>query len=190
MIQIDNTLISEDIVDKYFMCNLSACKGICCVEGDAGAPLAENEIEILDKEYQEIAPFLRPEGRQAISQDGLYYIDNEYDTVTTLVGGKECAYAIFDEKGFASCGIEKAWEAGKTSFRKPISCWLYPVRIMKIKDMYAVNYEVWDICGAAVSCGKANKIPVYRFLKEPLIAKFGEEWYEQLCFYAENFQSS
>ncbi len=188
MIQIENTLISDDLVEKKFVCNLNACKGICCVEGDSGAPLEDEERELLDKEFDKIKPFLRNEGIKAIEKNGKYYIDSEHDYVTTLVNEKECAYAVFEENGTASCGIEKAFLAGKSSFRKPLSCWLYPVRTKKIQNLTAVNYDVWDICKTAVINGEKLGIPVYKFLKEPLIQKFGKEWYEQLKYYAENIK--
>ncbi len=185
MLQIENTLISDDLIEKKFVCNLNACKGICCVEGDSGAPLEENERHILDTEYEQIKPFLRPEGIKAIEKNGKYYIDSEHDCVTTLVNGKECAYAVFEKNGTAACGIEKAYLAGKSSFRKPLSCWLYPVRIKEFSELTAVNYDVWDICKTAVINGEKLGIPVYKFLKEPLIHKFGKEWYKQLEMYDE-----
>jgi len=186
MLQIKNTLISDDIIEKRFVCNLNVCKGICCVEGDSGAPLEENERKILEKEIESIKPFLRKEGIEAIDKNGLYYIDSEHDYVTTLVNKKECAYAVFEDNGTASCGIEKAYLAGKSSIRKPISCWLYPIRTKKIQNICAVNYDVWDICKSAVIHGEQLGVPVFKFLKEPLIQKFGKDWYDQLKHYAEN----
>jgi len=186
MLQIENTLISDDVIEKKFVCNLKACKGICCVEGDSGAPLEDEERIFLDKEIETIKAFLREEGIKAIEENGLYYIDSEHDYVTTLVNGKECAYAVFEENGTASCGIEKAWFAGKSSFRKPLSCWLYPVRTKKIQNLTAVNYDVWDICKSAVIQGEKLGVPVYKFLKEPLTKKFGKDWYEQLEYYAKH----
>ena len=186
MLQIENTLISDDLIEKKFVCNLNACKGICCVEGDSGAPLEPDEREFLEKEIEQIKPFLRPEGIKAVEENGLYYIDSEHDYVTTLVKGKECAYAVFEDNGTASCGIEKAYLKGKSSFRKPLSCWLYPVRIKEFKNLTAVNYDVWDICKSAVIQGEKLGVPVYEFLKEPLIKKFGKEWYEQLEYFAEH----
>ena len=186
MLQIEDTLISDDLIEKKFVCNLNGCKGICCVEGDSGAPLEEEERNFLDTEFEEIKPFLRLEGIEAVEKNGKYYIDSEYDYVTTLVNEKECAYAVFEENGTASCGIEKAYLAGKSSFRKPLSCWLYPVRIKKIQNITAVNYDVWDICKPALIQGEKLGVPVFKFLKEPLIKKFGKEWYEQLEYYAEH----
>jgi len=186
MLLIENTLVSEDVTEKKFVCDLKACKGICCVKGDSGAPLEDEEIELLEKDFEKIKPFLRYEGIKAIENKGKYYIDAEHDKVTMLIEGKECAYTLFDEEGIASCGIEKAYEAGATSFRKPMSCWLYPVRTKKMDGMQAVNYDVWDICKPAVIFGEKHNIHAYKFLKEPLIKKYGEEWYAQLVYYAEN----
>jgi len=186
MLQIEDTLISDDLIEKKFVCNLNGCKGICCVEGDSGAPLEEEERNFLDTEFEEIKSFLRLEGIEAVEKNGKYYIDSEHDYVTTLVKGKECAYAVFEKNGTASCGIEKAYLAGKSSFRKPLSCWLYPVRTKKIQNITAVNYDIWDICKPALIQGEKLGVPVFKFLKEPLIKKFGKEWYEQLEYYAEH----
>lgn len=185
MLQIENTIISDDVIEKKFACNIKECKGICCVEGDSGAPLEIDELELLETEYSKIKEFLRPEGRKAIKDKGLYYVDDELDYVTTLVDNKECAYTVFDEEGIAACGIEKAFFAGKISFRKPLSCWLYPVRTKDLSDLKAVNYDVWDICKSAVIFGEKHNIFAYDFLKEPLLKKFGEEWYKQLKYFAE-----
>ncbi|MCF6366490.1 MAG: DUF3109 family protein [Bacteroidales bacterium] len=186
MLQIENTIISDDVIEKKFACNLKICKGVCCVEGDSGAPLEKDERELLEKEYSVIKKFLRPQGQKAIDKNGLYYIDEEHDYVTTLVDGKECAFTVFDNEGIAACGIEKAFEAGETKFRKPLSCWLYPVRTKEISNLQAVNYDVWDICKSAVLFGEKHNIFAYKFLKEPLIQKFGKEWYEQLKYFAKN----
>lgn len=188
MLQIENTLISDDLIEKKFVCNLGVCKGICCIEGDSGAPLEPEERKFLENNIENIKPFLRSEGIKAIEENGLFYIDKEYDYVTTLVNNKECAYAVFEKNGTASCGIEKAFFAGKSNLRKPISCWLYPVRTKKIKNLTAVNYDVWEICQSAEIQGKKLGIKVYEFLKDPLIKKFGEEWYKQLKYYAERFK--
>lgn len=180
MIQIDDTLISELLLEKRFVCDLNACKGACCIEGDAGAPLEDEELEILDEIYDEVKPFLRPEGISALETEGLYTVDVDGEYVTTLVEGKECAYTIFDDKGIAKCGIEEAWNQGKVDFRKPISCHLYPVRIGRLHDMLAVNYSKWQICEPACECGSKLDVKVYRFLKEALTRKFGPEWYAAL----------
>lgn len=183
MIIIDNLLISEDIIDEQFVCNLSACKGACCVAGDAGAPLEKDEIETLQQEIENIKPFLTKEGIQAINEQGVFVKDKEdrkYKLKTPLMKGGACAFTVFDKNKTAGCGIEKAFEAGTTKFHKPISCHLYPIRITKSKDMEMLNYDEWDICSAACTLGKQLKVPVYQFLKAPLIRKYGQEMYDTL----------
>jgi len=181
MLWIENTLISEDILEEHFVCDLQQCKGACCVEGDAGAPIEAEEVHLLEKEAKNIAPFLREEGRQAIAEQGSSVIDSlDGEPVTPLVAGAECAYAVFDATGKAACGIEKAWQAGATTFRKPISCHLYPVRLGKAVDMVTLNYHRWEICSPACSLGQELKVPVFRFTKDALLRKFGAAWYQQL----------
>jgi len=186
MIEVGGALVSLDVLEKQFVCDLSKCKGICCEEGDAGAPVEDAEIEILQSQLEAVLPYMSPEGADAVKQNGCYYIDEEKDKVTTLINGKECAFTIY-ENGFAKCAIEKAFEEGKIDFQKPISCHLYPIRINKYPDFEAVNYDVWDICGDAVCLGKKLKVPVYRFLEAPLVRKYGKEWYRELCEIAEEF---
>ena len=188
MIQIDDKLISEDLFSEEFMCNLAKCKGICCVEGDAGAPLDENETKILDEIYPKIKPYLRPEGIQAIEEQGTYTLDFEGDLVTPLVNNAECAYVIFDEKGYTKCAIEKAYEDGVIDWQKPISCHLYPIRITEYSNFSAINYHEWDICSDACTLGKELGIKVYQFLKKPLIRKYGEEFYQTLSETAEEWE--
>ena len=181
MISIGETLISEDLFEKQFVCDLTACKGACCVEGDAGAPLDAEEVAILQKEYPKIKDYLRPKGIAAIEEQGTHVIDElDGEPVTPLVNDAECAYVVFDEKGTTLCGIEKAWKEGKTDFRKPVSCHLYPVRVQKYSSFEAVNYHKWQICSAACSLGEELKVPVYRFTKDALIRKYGSEWYQDL----------
>jgi hypothetical protein len=180
MIQIEDTIISLDILQKQFVCNLHKCKGICCVEGDSGAPLDEDELAVLDTIYEQVAPYLREEGKRSIEKQGKYVTDVDGDYVTPLIEGKECAYVIFDEDQVAKCAIEKAHENGKIDYKKPISCHLYPVRLQKLQKYTAVNYDEWYICSDACTLGKEYKVKVFEFLKEPLIRKFGEDWYAQL----------
>ncbi|MDO5509733.1 MAG: DUF3109 family protein [Weeksellaceae bacterium] len=180
MIQINDTIVSTDLLKKEFVCNLSKCKGICCVEGDSGAPLEENELPILDEIFEKVKPFLRQEGVNAIEDQGKYVKDDDGDWVTPLVDGKECAYVIFDEKGTTKCGIEKAYEAGTVDFKKPISCHLYPVRVEEFKAFTAVNYHRWEICNDACSLGASLNITVAEFVKDALIRKFGQAWYDEL----------
>lgn len=181
MIQIDDTLVSLEVLQKKFVCDLSACKGACCVEGDDGAPLEDEERDELDLIYEDLKPFLRPEGIAAIEAQGTWTRD-QYDEeyVTPLVNGSECVYTTFDDKGTAHCGIEQAYRAGAVDFYKPISCHLYPVRITKYKEFEAVNYDQWKICDPARACGMKLEVKVYQFLKPALIRKYGEEYFEQL----------
>ena len=188
MIQIDDKLISEDLFSEEFVCNLAKCKGICCVEGDAGAPLDEDETKILDEIYPKIKSYLRPEGIQAIEEQGTYTLDFEGDLVTPLVNNAECAYVIFDEKGYTKCAIEKAYENGVIDWQKPISCHLYPIRITEYSNFSAINYHEWDICSDACTLGKELGVKVYQFLKKPLIRKYGEEFYQTLSEAAEEWE--
>ncbi len=188
MIQIDDKLISEDLFSEEFVCNLAKCKGICCVEGDAGAPLDEDETKILDEIYPKIKSYLRPEGIQAIEEQGTYTLDFEGDLVTPLVNNAECAYVIFDEKGYTKCAIEKAYEDGAIDWQKPISCHLYPIRITEYSNFSAINYHEWDICSDACTLGKELGVKVYQFLKKPLIRKYGEEFYQTLSEAAEEWE--
>jgi hypothetical protein len=180
MILIDDTVISEDISDEFFVCDLAKCKGACCVEGDLGAPLEEEELLILDRIQNEIKPFLSEKGLLEIAKSGTWVKDDDGDFSTPIIQGRECAYAIYDDKGYLKCGIEQAYFAGKTDFRKPISCHLYPIRIAKLAEYQSVNYERWSICSDACSHGKELGVPVYQFLKDPLIRKFGTKWYAEL----------
>lgn len=180
MIAIEDTLVSEDLLDKKFVCDLGACKGECCVAGDSGAPLEEEELSILEEIFPLVKPYMNEEGINTIEEQGMYLVDYDGDFVTPLVDGhKHCAFTIFPN-GIASCAIEKAYNEKKISFKKPISCHLYPVRINKYKEFTAVNYHTWDVCKPARQCGKKLDVKVYKFLKEPLIRKFGEKWYESL----------
>ena len=180
MILVDNAVISDDIKEQFFVCDLNKCKGACCIEGDLGAPLEESELKELEDAYEVVKPYLSAEGIAAIEKEGLYIKDFEGDYSTTTIGGKECAFAIYDEKGVLKCGIEQAYFDGKTTFRKPVSCHLYPIRITKYDHYDALNYDRWDICSAACSLGERLGVPVYKFLKEALIRKYGEVWFAEL----------
>jgi hypothetical protein len=179
MLQIGNTIVSLDIIEKQFVCDLNKCKGACCIHGDSGAPLETNEVEILNNIFEQISPFLRSEGVESIKKQGTSVIDIDGDMVTPLIDGKECSYTLF-ENGIAICGIEKAFNAGVIKFKKPISCHLYPVRITEYPEFSAVNYHIWEICKHAVKKGTNENISVFSFLKEPLLRKFGKDWYDQL----------
>lgn len=181
MISIDKTVLSDDIADNCFMCDLEKCKGACCVEGDLGAPLEKSELKILDEIYEKVAPYLTAKGREAIIRQGKYVFDEEGEYSTPTVNGKECAYAVYDDRGILKCAFEQAWMDKKIKFQKPISCHLYPIRITKYESYDALNYDRWEICLTACELGKKKKIPLYRFAKKALIRKYGTEWYDKLC---------
>ncbi len=185
MIQIGNTVISEEILDTHFVCDLKKCKGACCIEGDLGAPLTEDELLILEDEYENIAPYLSEQGREEIEQQGLYVLDEDGDFSTPTISGKECVYAVWDDNGTLGCGIEKAYREGNTPFIKPISCHLYPIRITQTKEFVFLNYHKWEICDAACSLGQSLKLTLYKFLREPLERVFGKAWYQELTKWAQ-----
>jgi hypothetical protein len=166
-------------VEKKFVCKLDECKGQCCVDGDSGAPLTDEELKIIDRVYDKILPYLRKESIQTIEKVGKHVIDFDNDYVTPLVNNKECAYAIFEE-GIAKCAFEKAYEEGVIQFKKPVSCHLYPIRISKLRQHDGINYDTWHICEPARRLGDSTNTPIYRFLEEPLIRKYGKEWYNDL----------
>ncbi len=180
LIEIDDKVISLEIFSKKFVCDLNACKGACCVEGDSGAPITAEEVSILEEDLEKIKPFMRPEGIAAVEETGVFYMDWDNEMVTTLVNEKECAFVFFDEKGITKCAIEQAHKAGVTNFKKPISCHLYPIRTAKFAEFEALNYNEWSICSPACTLGEALNVKVYQFLKEPLIRAYGEEFYKEL----------
>lgn len=181
MILVGKAVLSDDIKDNFFVCDLEKCKGACCVEGDAGAPLEEDEIGVLDEIYPLIKSYLTEEGIATIERQGTWVYDQDGDKVTPTIGNNgACAYALTDERGMLKCGIEQAYLDGKIAFKKPISCHLYPIRVTKYDDFDALNYDRWDICDAACVLGNKLGVPVYKFLKEPLIRKYGEDWYAEL----------
>ncbi|MCF1421743.1 MULTISPECIES: DUF3109 family protein [Mangrovimonas] len=187
MFQLGKTIISEEIIENDFVCNLSACKGACCVEGDAGAPLEENETQILKEIYPKVKPFLREEGIKVIEEQGTFITTDLGELETPLIDGADCAYVIFDNKGTALCGIEEAYNKGVIDWKKPVSCHLYPVRVKDYSEFSAVNYNKWHICDPACSLGEELQVPVYKFVKEALIRKFGEDWYEELEKVAQDY---
>lgn len=181
MISIGKTLISQDLIEKKFVCDLNACKGACCVAGDSGAPLDKEELELLDSVVEKVKPFMVKKGIKAVEKNGAWVKDSDGDYTTTLVSeGAECAFVYFDENKTAKCAIEKAHAEGIIDWQKPISCHLYPVRITKHRSYDAVNYSKWDICKPACECGAKLDVPVYKFLKAPLIRKYGKDWYKEL----------
>lgn len=186
MILIDQLIISEDILDKEFVCNLSVCKGACCVAGESGAPLDKEELAILKKEYKNYSDYLSEQGKQVIASEGYAVYDSDEEKYKTpLIEGGPCAYIHYDEDGIAYCGIEKAYLAGKTTFKKPISCHLYPIRVTRLKNgSEALNYERWNVCKSACTLGKKLQVPIYQFLKEPIIRKWGNDVYQAMdAFY-------
>lgn len=181
IIEIDNVLVSTDIFTEYFCCDLDACKGICCVEGDAGAPVTIDEIAGIEDAIDTVWDDLSATAQAVIDKQGVAYTDRDGDLVTSIVGGKDCVFTCY-EKGCCLCALERAWRAGKTAFCKPISCALYPIREKKLSNgMVALNYNRWGVCHDAVKKGNELRLPVYRFLRDPLVRRFGEDFYQQLC---------
>lgn len=179
MVQIDDKLISFDIFEKFFICDLPKCLGTCCVHGQSGAPLEEDEMAIIEQELENIKPYLKPSGLKAIQEQGIAVKDFDGDMVTPLIEQEECAFAI--EKGdITFCAIEQAWLEGKVQFRKPISCHLYPIRVTKYPTFSALNYDRWSICEPARALGKSKEVLVFRFLKEAIIRAYGEEFYNAM----------
>ena len=190
MVQIDDVVVSLDVFREKFICNLDACKGQCCIEGDAGAPLEEEEVAEVEKVLPGIWDQLSPQAREIIDRQGVCYTDQDGDLVTSIVNGKDCVFTCYDEKGCCYCAIEKAYRDGKVDFYKPVSCHLYPIRVGNYGPYKAVNYHRWDVCKAAVILGQKENVPVYKFLKEPLIRKFGEAWYNEMESVAEELRKS
>ena len=186
MLEIGRTIVSLDVLEKHFLCNVARCKGACCVEGDSGAPVTSEEVNAIRESYPEIAPYITKDHRAEIQKQGFAVTDLDGDLVTPLVNNQQCAYS-YEEDGVLKCGIEKAFLEEKINFRKPVSCHLFPIRITEYKRFDAVNYQQIDICKPGRICGKSLQLPLYVFLKEPLIRKYGEDWYEQLDYAAKNF---
>ncbi|WP_109301620.1 DUF3109 family protein [Aquimarina sp. AU474] len=180
MFQLGKTIVSEDIIEKEFVCNLSACKGACCIDGEAGAPLEESETLKLKEIYPIVKPYLRKEGIASIEQQGTHIKTENGELETPLIDGADCAYVIFDNKRTAMCAIEEAYNQGDIDWKKPISCHLYPVRVQNYTEFSAVNYHKWEICDDACALGKELQVPIYKFVKEALIRKFGKNWYIEL----------
>ena len=181
VIQIENVLVSDEVVEAQFVCDLHKCKGGCCEDGDAGAPLAKEEKKILDDNFEAVKPYLTKEGLQEIERKGKYVYDKEFGWVTPTVEGKICAYGLRDRQGIIKCAIEQAYNDGKLNWKKPISCHLYPIRIVEARHYTYVNYEPREVlCNPACTLGKKLKLPVYKFLKEALVRKFGEDFYGAL----------
>lgn len=183
MIAIDNVLLSDEIIREQFVCDLSKCKGACCVDGDAGAPLDKKELKEIDAVFNHVLPYLNEQSRSEIERQGKYVYDKEYGWVTPTINSQVCVYGIVDSEGIVKCGIEQAYLDGKTIWKKPISCHLFPIIVKKSSDGVTefANYEPReDNCKAACSLGKKLRVPVYEFLKEPLVRKFGKPFYDAL----------
>ncbi|SUB89975.1 Protein of uncharacterised function (DUF3109) [Porphyromonas macacae] len=180
MIEIDDKIISEDILEIYFSCDYEKCKGVCCVEGESGAPLEEGETELIRKYLPEIKPYLSSKALEIIEKQGVSYFDEDGDEVTSIVNGKDCVFTTYDKNNNCLCAFEKLYRDGVIDFCKPLSCRLYPIRLIRSKQFTALNYHKWSICKCALKKGRKEGIPLYRFLKEPLIAAFGQEWYNKL----------
>ena len=184
MLEIGKTIVSFDVLEEHFLCDLMKCKGACCIEGDSGAPLTEEEALEIEKTYAEFEGYLPENHKAEVEKQGFSLIDEDGDLVTPLVNNRQCAYTFTDEKGILKCAIEKAYFEGKIDFRKPVSCHLFPIRISEYKRFDAVNYQQIDICKPGRECGSGQQVPLYKFLKEPLIRKYGKQWYEQLSIAA------
>lgn len=181
MIQIANTLLSDDIFEALFICDLCKCKGQCCVDGESGAPLTREEHDQIQAILPEIWDDLSPKAQELISEQGISYTDTDGELVTSIVNGEECVFTYYDENGICKCAIDTAYREGRIAVQKPISCHLYPIRLTDYADYTAVNYHQWSICRPAVKLGRKEGVPLYRFLREPLIRRFGEEWYNEVC---------
>lgn len=180
MLQIQNTLVSLDLAEQFFCCDLDKCLGQCCIDGDAGAPITPAEKEILEQITPKLMPELLPAAQREIESEGVAYVDEEGDLVTSIVDGRNCVYTCYAEGGKCLCAIDRAYRRGECSFRKPISCYLYPLRLTEYPTFTAVNYHRWKICRSAETNGRNLGIRLYQFMREPLIERFGQEWYDEL----------
>ena len=187
MVQIEDTVISLDIIERFFCCDLTRCKGSCCIEGESGAPLEKDEYDILRKILPAVWNDLLPEAKKVINRQGVGYVDKENEFVTSIVNGKNCVFTCYDTCGICKCAIEKAFHEGRINFRKPISCHLYPIRVKQLKFYQTVNYSRWKICRPAEISGEQTQSRLYQFLREPLIRKFGGEWYNAFDRCAKEF---
>ena len=179
MIEIKDTVVTLDLFREQFCCDLGACKGVCCIEGDAGAPVKLEEVAQLEEAAEIVWDELSPKAQEVIKAQGVVYTDQDGDIVTSIVDNKDCVFTCYDDKGCCYCAIDKAFREGRCKFQKPISCHLYPIRLSRMGSYTAVNYHRWDVCKAATLLGKKLNLPVYKFLKEPLIKAFGQEWWDE-----------
>lgn len=190
MLRIQDTLVSGDLIERFFICDLDKCLGACCIEGDAGAPLTDEEYERLCELMPEVYPLLSPAAQKVVEEQGPGYYDEEGDLVTSIVDGRDCVFTTYAPGGKCLCALEKAHREGKIPFFKPASCHLYPVRLKEYEDFTAVNLHRWKICKCAEVLGRAKGVRAYQFLKDPLIRRFGQEWYNELCEGAEAYLAS
>lgn len=190
LIDLGDKLITTDLLEKHFVCDLSACKGACCVEGDAGAPLKASEIDILESIIDDVTPYITEEGRAIIHQKGVFYLDTDGEPVTQLKADGACVFVSYDDDGTLKCGIEQAYRYEKVSFQKPLSCALFPVRVKEYPSFTALNYEEIKICEPACACGEKLEVPLFRFLKAPLIRAFGEEFFQTLTDVDKEFRKT
>ena len=187
MLQIKDTLVSLDLLERSFCCDMKSCKGECCIDGDAGAPVTEEEVEKIKSVLPVVSQYLLPSALSEIEANGVAYVDQEGDLVTSLVNSAQCVFTIFDSDGMCLCALEKAYREGLTDFRKPMSCYLYPVRVKQYPSFTAVNYHRWKICKCAEVLGRKLNLRAYEFLREPLIERFGKDWYDELSLTAEEY---
>jgi len=186
MLQIGKAIISLDVLQKEFCCDIEKCKGACCVDGDSGAPVTSEEAEIIESLYPDFKDYLSAENIAEIEKQGFSVIDSDGDLVTPIVGNNECVFTFRDEKGITKCAIERAYFDKKTPFRKPVSCHLFPIRITAYKRFDAVNYQQLDICKSGRVCGKSQGMPLWKYLREPLTRQYGSPWYEEFTYAAEH----
>lgn len=187
MLQIQDTLVSLDLIERYFCCDLDACLGACCIEGDAGAPITDDERRQIEDALPDVYNDLLPGAKRVIDENGVSYVDEEGDLVTSIVNGRDCVFTCYDNGGKCLCAFEKAWRQGNCKFMKPMSCHLYPVRLTQYPTFTAVNLHRWKICKPAEVLGRKNGIRAYQFLRGPLVRRFGQAWYDELCLAAEAY---
>lgn len=181
MIEIQQTLLSDELFEEHFICDLCKCKGQCCVDGESGAPLTQEECEQINEILPVIWKELSPKAQALINRQGIAYRDDDGELVTSIIHGEECVFTWFDAEGVCRCAIDTAYREGRINVQKPLSCHLYPIRLTEYTDFTAVNYHRWSVCRSAVRLGRKEGVPLYLFLREPLIRCFGEEWYREVC---------
>ena len=190
VVEIGRTIVSRDVLQEYFLCDLLKCKGACCIEGDSGAPVTDDEVSLIMKAFPTFKKYLTENHLREVEKQSFSVIDKDGDLVTPLVNDKQCVYSFKDENGILKCAIEKAYFEDGSKFRKPVSCHLFPIRITEYKRFDAVNYERADICKPGRKCGKKQKLPLHVFLKEPLIRKYGAEWYKEIEVAADHLKAN